>query len=77
MLPPHFIRASKETGVPLAKEYRGSYYRMNNRATVITRVVTREGIVGEAYNHFELIETLANPYGIVGRLALDLMRLAA
>jgi D-galactarolactone cycloisomerase len=35
--------------VPLVQEYRGSYYRMNNRATVITRVVTSEGIVGEAY----------------------------
>jgi arylformamidase len=34
-------------------------------------------VVGEAYNHFELIETLANPYGIVGRLALDLMHLTA
>src|SRR5579862_1321536 len=35
--------------VPLAREYRGSYYRMNNRATILTRVVTREGVVGEAY----------------------------
>ena len=35
--------------VPLDREYRGSYYRMNNRATVITRVVTQDGIVGEAY----------------------------
>lgn len=35
--------------VPLEQEYRGSYYRMHNRATVITRVVTREGVVGEAY----------------------------
>jgi L-alanine-DL-glutamate epimerase-like enolase superfamily enzyme len=35
--------------VPLAQEYRGSYYRMSNRATVVTRVVTREGVVGEAY----------------------------
>ena len=26
-----------------------------------------ELIVGEAYNHFELLETLANPYGLVGR----------
>jgi len=34
---------------PLAREYRGSHYRMVNRATVITRVVTDEGIVGEAY----------------------------
>ncbi len=32
-------------------------------------------IVGEAYNHFELIETLANPYGLLGRAALALMKL--
>jgi D-galactarolactone cycloisomerase len=35
--------------VPLRQEYRGSYYRMQNRSTIVTRVVTREGIVGEAY----------------------------
>jgi L-alanine-DL-glutamate epimerase-like enolase superfamily enzyme len=35
--------------VPLEREYRGSYYRMNNRATVLTRVQTSEGIIGEAY----------------------------
>jgi D-galactarolactone cycloisomerase len=35
--------------VPLARVFSGSYYRMSHRATVITRVHTREGIVGEAY----------------------------
>ena len=35
--------------VPLARVFSGSYYRMSQRATVITRVHTREGIVGEAY----------------------------
>jgi D-galactarolactone cycloisomerase len=35
--------------VPLARVFSGSYYRMTHRATVITRVFTREGIVGEAY----------------------------
>jgi D-galactarolactone cycloisomerase len=35
--------------VPLGREYRGSYYRMTNRATVITRVHTAEGITGVAY----------------------------
>jgi arylformamidase len=30
-------------------------------------------ILGEGYNHFELIETLGNPYGLIGRAALDLM----
>jgi arylformamidase len=32
-------------------------------------------LVGEHYNHFELAETLANPYGLLGRAALELMGL--
>jgi arylformamidase len=35
-----------------------------------------ELIVGEAYNHFELLETLANPYGLTGRALLRQMGLA-
>jgi arylformamidase len=35
-----------------------------------------ELIVGEAYNHFELLETLANPYGLAGRALLRQMLLA-
>ena len=34
-----------------------------------------ELIVGEAYNHFELLETLANPYGLTGRAMLRQMQL--
>jgi arylformamidase len=34
-----------------------------------------ELIVGEAYNHFELLETLANPYGLTGRAMLQKMGL--
>ena len=34
-----------------------------------------ELIVGEAYNHFELLETLANPYGLTGRAMLRQMKL--
>ena len=30
-------------------------------------------LVGENYNHFELSETLGNPYGLLGPAALDLM----
>ena len=33
-----------------------------------------ELIVAENYNHFEVIETLANPYGILGRAALQQVR---
>jgi len=35
-----------------------------------------ELIVGEGFNHFEMQETLGNPYGIGGRAALKLMGLA-
>ena len=34
-----------------------------------------ELLVGEGYNHFEIFETLANPYGFLGRAALALMKL--
>lgn len=34
---------------PLAREFKGSFYRMTHRATVIVRVHTKEGVVGEAY----------------------------
>jgi arylformamidase len=33
-------------------------------------------LVGEAYNHFEMLETLANPYGLLGRAVLAQMGLA-
>src|SRR6202166_112943 len=32
-------------------------------------------LVGQAYNHFEMLETLANPYGLLGRAALEQMGL--
>ena len=35
-----------------------------------------EHIVGIGFNHFEMQETLGNPYGIAGRAALRLMNLA-
>jgi arylformamidase len=34
-----------------------------------------ELLIGEGYNHFELVDTLANPYGLLGRAALAQMRL--
>jgi len=32
-------------------------------------------LVGEGYNHFEMPETLASPYGLLGRATLELMQL--
>jgi arylformamidase len=34
-----------------------------------------ELLVGEGYNHFEMLETLANPYGLLGHAVLGQMRL--
>jgi arylformamidase len=36
-----------------------------------------ELLVGEGYNHFEMLETLANPYGLLGRAAFAQMGLKA
>ncbi|HEV8674276.1 MAG TPA: alpha/beta hydrolase [Methylomirabilota bacterium] len=33
-------------------------------------------LVAEGYNHFEIIETLASPYGLLGRAVLEQMKLA-
>ncbi len=35
--------------IPLPKVYRGSMYRMTHRSTIICRIQTEEGIVGEAW----------------------------
>lgn len=35
--------------VPLEREYAGSHYRMTHRSTIVTRIYTAGGIVGEAY----------------------------
>lgn len=35
--------------VPLERVYQGSHYRMTHRSTIVTRVYTAGGIVGEAY----------------------------
>src|SRR5262249_49042831 len=36
--------------VPLARTYRGSGYKMTHRSTLITRIVTDDGLFGEAYS---------------------------
>jgi arylformamidase len=33
-------------------------------------------VVGDGYNHFEVQETLGNPYGLMGHAALEQMKLA-
>lgn len=40
--------------VPLAETFRGSKYSMSERATLITRITTDDGVVGECYNGDEV-----------------------
>jgi L-alanine-DL-glutamate epimerase-like enolase superfamily enzyme len=46
------IRSIETIGlrVPLPRVFRGSKYHRGTRCTIITRVFTEDGIVGEAYN---------------------------
>lgn len=68
--------------VALERTYRGSYYSMPNRCTIITRVRTSDGIVGEAYNAdtdleqqevLTIIEREISP-ALIGNSALDYER---
>lgn len=40
--------------VPLAETFRGSKYSMSERATLITRITTDDGVVGECFNGDEV-----------------------
>ena len=44
-------------------------------AAVKTAGKPAELLVGQGYNHFEMFETLGNPYGLLGRAMLSLMKL--
>ena len=51
----------------------GDVYYVSSCATGrITRLLVADG-----YNHFEIAETFANPYGLLGRAALEQMKLRA
>ena len=40
---------TEQIRVPLVRTYRGSHYKMTHRSTIITRIYTAGGLVGEAY----------------------------
>jgi D-galactarolactone cycloisomerase len=46
------IRAVETTGLraPLPRVFRGSKYQMTTRCTIVTRLITEDGVVGEIYN---------------------------
>lgn len=54
---------------------------LQHQSRAFAEAVRRAGkpasmVVGRGYNHFEIIETLATPYGLLGRAALEQMMLA-
>jgi L-alanine-DL-glutamate epimerase-like enolase superfamily enzyme len=40
---------TEQIRVPLARVYQGSHYKMTHRSTILTRIHTASGLVGEAY----------------------------
>lgn len=40
--------------IPLKRKYSGSHYAMTHRCTIITKITTEDGIVGEIYNGDEM-----------------------
>jgi arylformamidase len=77
------IRHLDRLHVPLIVAYGTSetpeFQRQNREFAAAVRAAGKpvQLLVGENYNHFELPETLGNPYGLLGRAALDLMGLRA
>jgi arylformamidase len=53
------------------------FQRQNREFAEALRAAGRPSllVVAQGYNHFEILETLANPYGLLGRPALELMRI--
>jgi D-galactarolactone cycloisomerase len=48
--------------IPLKRVFKGSHYFMSHRVTIITRLTTEDGIVGEIYNgdEFEHLDKIAD-----------------
>jgi arylformamidase len=55
------------------------FQRQNRDFTAAVKAAGKpvELIAAESYNHFEMAESLGNPYGPNGRAALKLMKLSA
>ena len=73
------IRHIENLNAPLVVAY-GSYEtrEFKRQSQAFAKAVAEAGksvelIVAENYNHFEVIETLANPHGILGRAVLEQM----
>jgi arylformamidase len=77
------IRHLNQLHAPLVVAYgtceTPEFQRQNREFAAAVRATGKsvQLLAGENYNHFELPETLGNPYGLLGRAALDLTGLRA
>jgi arylformamidase len=76
------LRHIENVRCPLVVAY-GTYEtpEFKRQAQEFSDSVTRDGksvklLIGENYNHFEMIETLASPYGLLGRAVLEQMQVS-
>lgn len=73
----HIGRINMPLVVAYGTEETPEFQRQNREFAAAVKAAGKpvELLVGEGYNHFEIAETLANPYGLLGRAALKLMGL--
>ena len=77
------IRHLGNLNVPLVVAYgtleTPEFQRQNREFAAAVKAAGKPAtlLVGEGYNHFEIQETMGNPYGLVGRAALQQMQLNA
>lgn len=73
----HIARINMPLVVAYGTEETPEFQRQNREFAAAVKAAGKpvELLVGEGYNHFEIAETLANPYGLLGRATLKLMGL--
>lgn len=73
----HIARITMPLVVAYGTEETPEFQRQNREFAAALKNAGKpvELLVGTGYNHFEIAETLANPYGLLGRAALKLMGL--
>ena len=74
----HLDRLNAPIIVGYGSQETPEFQRQNRDFAAAVKAVGKpvELIVGEGFNHFEMQETIGNPYGIAGRAALKLMNLS-
>ena len=74
----HLDRLNAPVIVAYGTQETPEFQRQNREFAAAVKAAGKpvELIVGEGFNHFEMQETLGNPYGIAGRAALKLMNLS-